>query len=56
MIPVQNIIKAYKSSSDQNKNRPHKLDINTDDKSEREKLLKNTKKSFADLLQQKIRS
>ncbi len=56
MIPVQNIIKAYKSSSSPNKNSSHKLDIKTDEKSEREKLLNNTKKSFADLLQQKIRS
>lgn len=55
MIPVQNIIKAYKSNSSQGKGRPNKLDINTDGKSGRENGSNNSKTSFENLLRQKLK-
>ncbi len=55
MIPVQNIIKAYKSTTTAGKSPQPKLDIKTDGDSYLNKVSKNAKKSFADVLQQKLK-
>ncbi len=55
MIPVQNILKAYKSNENIAKNPPHKLDLKTESETYLNKVSKNTKKSFADLLEKNLR-
>lgn len=55
MIPVQTIIKAYKTTGNVTKTPEPRLDIITEGETYRNKVSKNVKKSFADLLQQKLR-
>ncbi len=55
MIPVQSVIKAYKATGNITKAPEPKLDIKTEGETYRDKVSKNVKKSFADLLQQKLK-